>query len=309
MFHFHELTENQQTHEVEAQIEAETSDIFWAESVTENVKEAMGLLGIDEADVDSWDAAMGFAAVSGYVSWEAGVQKRVRAEFPLWTELHELADGLMLIQRPHFYRLNFGIQSNGARSTSSFIENAETGEEPYHEDTWESDRFANLEADIDSWITDLTNLVGGCYRRAYEDIPEMAEYYLRHDADAMFMDQGLEDYDVDERITPDTKVLMVPSDWGLEDTPSGMTMRQWVLHSMQPGEARSMLHMQPSTEVDVVIDDPLKEVVYIPVYLNGMITYNIDGMPEIDGKAAGGAALLQGHAYYHRLQEVRHEYI
>lgn len=311
MFYFHELTEPTRVAEVERRVEGYYDDTLWAEGISDDVATTLSMIGVGSAEVRGWDTVHGTVGISGQVEWQAGGQKRVRQEYPQWTELHALVDQLQAIQQPFFYQLSFGItdSTSGTDSVSSGIYNDRTGDEPYQDDPWESDRFLDLEHDIDEWVRDMSRCMGRLYSNTFESIPETAEEDCR-DAGPDYDEQGVED-EVDGRIGPHTKILMIPNGWRVHKTPAGESMVSWLLETMQPGEVRDLsqfsrhLWVNPQ-HVDIVIDDPRYDVPYIPIYALDQTVHEIEGLPSVMDAAAPGTKLLQAYAVFNRLQEVCH---
>jgi hypothetical protein len=94
---------------------AQVEDSEWYESTKEGFHKALELIGF--YDVQSYFTGFSSqgdgACFTGRYSYERGGLKALKAEFPKWDAMHELAKELQDLQRRCFYGLMCNIETSG----------------------------------------------------------------------------------------------------------------------------------------------------------------------------------------------------
>jgi len=107
--------------------------------------------GTGSAPVVYWDTNPIGAGFNGAYSYTKGASKTIRAEAPLDTDLHAIADTLQTLQRKYFYRVSLQIVANRRDGTHIDVE----WSDPVTDE--DADRFLEAIRDFAGWIATNIN--------------------------------------------------------------------------------------------------------------------------------------------------------
>ena len=153
-YSFVELSEDAQRNAIEKLWDLNTGFDWWYESVLEDAKKVLSMLGVDVDNIYfSGFASQGDGACfTGSYRYKIGAAKAIKAYAPEDEELHRIAGDLQDLQQRNFYGLTASITHRGRyyheHSVSVDVEHTEGIDMP--DDTVES--VAALLRDLMCWI-------------------------------------------------------------------------------------------------------------------------------------------------------------
>lgn len=162
----------------------DVSDSFWHENLEEHTLDiVLGILGFENLTY-SFDVERYAEISTARFHYNKGMLKELKAQFPTWTAMHEVAEQLQALCKSYFYAYSFDIKSG---RTCGF-EHKQWGAD------WNHD-VSPFESAIDEILKQLNQVLLKSFREEYE-------YRISDDAisatlianELMFFENGSESY-------------------------------------------------------------------------------------------------------------------
>ena len=148
VYEFSELNDDAKQNAIDSLRDINTHHEWWdctIDHLTECL-ECIGFSGVEIAFSGFWSQGDG-ARFTGQYSYEKGALSKVKKEYPEFIALHELAETLQELNKPHFYSLRFKLGVLNSLYCHENTSGLEWSECDNKEDGWPSD-------DTDNAITD-----------------------------------------------------------------------------------------------------------------------------------------------------------
>lgn len=182
--YFDDLTPEAKAVAIENNRYIEVSDSFWYEDLQQHTLNiVLDILGFENPTY-SFDVERYAEITTARFHYQKGMIKKLKAEFPQWTAMHEVAEQLQALCKRYFYAYSFDIKSG---STCGF-EHKQWGAD------WNHD-VSPFESAIDEIMQELNQVLLTSFKDEYEhrtSDENIAEALIANER--MFFENGSEYY-------------------------------------------------------------------------------------------------------------------
>jgi hypothetical protein len=152
-------------------------DDHWSECTIDDLKESANMLGIaaDSIYFSGFSYQGDGACFTGSYEYKKGALKTIKSEYPQWTELHQIAEQLQLIQKRAFYRLSVRVTHSGHYNHEGC-----TSIEVFNDGDYLSEAMEDTGKDLSEALRDFMRLCYSSLEKSYnyevseENVAEMS---------------------------------------------------------------------------------------------------------------------------------------